>query len=336
MVFIQVILGGITRLTDSGLSITEWELIKGVIPPLTEADWQIAFDKYQNHAKQQYEALHADMTMSSFKWIYFWEWIHRMWARMMGFVFLIPLTFFAAKKWIDRPLAIQLVTMFSLAALEGLFGWIMVASGLNNDQRTWVSAYKLMIHLGIASALFGYIYWTICSLNRNSREIIMDNRCYKWACWIAVLFFIQILLGGLMAGMRAALLYPYYPAILHLDLFKSGLGGHVGLSEVINYERSIVMKTYIQLIHRGLALVLLILSIYIHRKVRHHVQIRRYFIWVMGGILTQYLLGILTIVYSRGGVPVNLGVIHQAVALLVFLLVLRFLYNMKYRAAKIG
>src|SRR6056297_3062438 len=104
MVLIQVLIGGITRLTDSGLSITEWELVEGIIPPLTESSWEEAFDLYNSAAKTQFDRLHADMTLSEFKWIYFWEWIHRFWARLMGFVFIIPLIYFAAKSLIDKKL----------------------------------------------------------------------------------------------------------------------------------------------------------------------------------------------------------------------------------------
>ena len=160
MVFMQVVIGGITRLTDSGLSITEWAVIQGTIPPLNEVEWVGAFDKYKIAAKKQYETIHAGMTLSEFKVIFFWEYFHRLWARTLGFVFLFPFLFFLLKKQIPNWLLKRLGITVGLAAVVATFGWIMVASGLNTDNRTWVSAYKLVGHLSLATILFAYLTWT--------------------------------------------------------------------------------------------------------------------------------------------------------------------------------
>ena len=146
MLFVQIIVGGITRLTGSGLSITKWEIITGTIPPLNAVQWDAAFDLYQ--ATPQYQKINQGMSLAEFKFIYFWEYIHRLWARAMGFVFLIPFIYFAIKGWIDRKLMKNLGIVVLLAALAASFGWIMVNSGLKD--RPWVNAYKLAVHLGIA------------------------------------------------------------------------------------------------------------------------------------------------------------------------------------------
>ena len=160
MVFVQIVVGGITRLTDSGLSITEWAVIQGTIPPLNEAEWTAAFEQYKTAAKKQFESLHANMSLSEFKIIFFWEYIHRLWARLMGLVFLFPFLYFLWKKYLPKWLVKRLGVVIALAALEALMGWIMVKSGLNEDTRTWVSAYKLVAHLSIATILLGYLFWT--------------------------------------------------------------------------------------------------------------------------------------------------------------------------------
>ena len=162
LVFVQVNIGGITRLTDSGLSITEWEVIKGTLPPLNDGAWDTAFEKYKKHATKNFESMHGgeDMSMSEFKVIYFWEWFHRFWARSIGFVFLFPFIFFVFKKWLPTWLIKRLGIVVLFAALSAVFGIIMVYSGFNDDTRTWVSAYKLLGHLSLACLTFGYLFWT--------------------------------------------------------------------------------------------------------------------------------------------------------------------------------
>ena len=147
MIFFQIIIGGITRLTGSGLSITKWEIETGAIPPLNHDQWQDEFELYKR--TPQYQKINQGMDLSRFKWIYFWEYLHRLWARSMGFVFLIPLVIFWLKGYLGvKGLKKDLLIVFLLAALVGMFGWIMVGSGL--VERPWVNAYKLSIHLGLA------------------------------------------------------------------------------------------------------------------------------------------------------------------------------------------
>lgn len=331
MVFFQVVIGGVTRLSDSGLSITEWKPIQGTIPPLNEAEWQVAFDKYKVAAKRQYESLHADMTLSEFKVIFFWEFAHRLWARIMGFVFLFPFLYFLWKKQLPRWLLQRLGIVIALAMLAAVFGWIMVASGLNNDNRTWVSAYKLVTHLGIATALFGYLYWT---WQRAVQPHTADShlpslRRLGW--WVAAVLFVQIAFGGLMAGMRAGLIHPHFPVFVEWDRFQQALAAApVGAEELIDYEPQQSVKAVIQLLHRGMAWVLSLLVILLFVKIRRQATSYRLQLGgklLMGMLVVQFLLGVLTIVNCIGRVPMAWGAIHQAGALVLLAFVLHVNYQ---------
>ena len=156
MVFMQVVFGGITRLTGSGLSITKWEIIIGTVPPLNAAQWEEAFDLYKE--TPQYQKINQGMEMKQFKFIYFWEFFHRLWARTMGFVFLFPFLYFLFTGKLSKVLIKDLEIVILLAVVVASIGWIMVASGLIN--RPWVNAYKLTMHLCLALLLFGYLLWT--------------------------------------------------------------------------------------------------------------------------------------------------------------------------------
>jgi heme a synthase len=156
MVFFQILLGGITRLTGSGLSITRWEIVTGTVPPLNATEWQEAFDLYKE--TPQYQQINAGMSLSQFKFIFFWEYLHRLWARTMGFVFLFPFIFFLWRRSLSKEILRRLLVVVILAAVAALFGWIMVASGLIN--RPWVNAYKLTVHLCLGISLFIFLGYT--------------------------------------------------------------------------------------------------------------------------------------------------------------------------------
>ena len=185
MVFVQILVGGVTRLTGSGLSITRWEIVTGTIPPLNEVQWEEAFDLYK--LTPQYQKINQGMEMSEFKYIFFWEYFHRLWARTMGFVFLIPFLFFLWKGSIRKETLRNLGVVVSLAAAAALFGWIMVASGLIN--RPWVNAYKLTFHLGLGISLFIYLFYTYLKERGFSSETIP----LKWKKKIRLLFILTII-----------------------------------------------------------------------------------------------------------------------------------------------
>ena len=157
MIIIQVLLGGITRLTGSGLSITEWQPIMGALPPLNDKDWNIAFEKYKEIA--QYKLLNSYFSLQDFKFIFFWEWLHRLWARLIGVVFLLPFIIFLFQKRFRKGMVKPLVILFLLGALQGLVGWIMVQSGLEDPDALYVSHYSLAIHFMLAMMLLCYVFW---------------------------------------------------------------------------------------------------------------------------------------------------------------------------------
>ncbi len=328
MVLIQVLIGGITRLTDSGLSITEWELIEGVVPPMSEEAWEEAFEEYKTAAKTQYERLHSDMSMSEFQWIYFWEWIHRFWARFMGFVFILPLIFFAAKSWIDRSLWGHLALIFFFAASAGIFGWFMVASGLNSDDRTWVNAYNLITHLFIAACTVSAIYWTILYVQTPRERIKSNLSLHRWIIALLVLLGVQFLWGGLMAGMRAGLLHPHWPFFVESDGFYAALNQNTLLSRAdwLDYEPAVAVKASVQMAHRIMAYVVALVSIFLSVKIyRFYYDDRLRSIALSIGffVLLQFTLGVITVVLSYGKIPVFWGVVHQFVAFLLLLAILK-------------
>lgn len=324
MVFFQVIIGGVTRLTDSGLSITEWAVIQGTLPPMDDAAWQEAFDQYKSAAKKQFEALHADMTLGEFKVIYFWEYGHRLWARLMGFVFLFPFLWFLWKKQLPGWLLRRLAVVIGLASLAAVFGWIMVDSGLNNDNRTWVSAYKLIIHLGIATTLFGYLFWTWLLAGP---KVPSDGHygALKRLGWIvAGVLFVQILFGGLMAGMRAGLVHPHFPVFVEGGRLWQALASPS--TDILDYEPNLFVKAVVQLLHRITAWLLAGAIFFFFVKMRREVVSPRL---KLGGNLlitalsVQFLLGVFTVINSVGRIPLFWGAVHQAGAL-VLLAVLLF------------
>lgn len=331
MVFFQVIIGGVTRLTDSGLSITEWAVIQGTLPPAGEAQWLEAFEAYKTAARKQYETLHADMTLGEFKVIYFWEYLHRLWARMMGVVFLIPFLFFWAKKWIPSWLMRLLGLVIFLAALAAIFGMVMVNSGLNKDTRTWVNAYNLIIHLLIATFLFGVLCWTWLLAHGRPPVHSRSSSIRSWGWGLAGLLVFQISLGGLMAGMRAGLIHPHFPFFIQGEAFMKALTMResAAIGNWIDYEPSLAVKAWVQMAHRGVAYVLSGLAIlFILKLKRWNVgpAISRASILLLAAISLQFLLGVLTILNSVGRIPLVYGVLHQGGALLLLASILYITY----------
>jgi cytochrome c oxidase assembly protein subunit 15 len=208
MIFLTLIVGGATRLTESGLSITEWKPVTGILPPLTEAQWRSEFEKYQQIP--QYRDIHSGMDLAAFKTIYWWEWSHRVLARGTGAVFLIPFLFFLWRGWIERHLLVRLWTIFGAGAALGAVGWWMVASGLS--ERSFVSQYRLGFHLTLACAIYAAILWTAQSLAPR-RIFEVPPRIRAVAVMLMLLVLLQIYLGALVAGLHAGLIYNTWPRI---------------------------------------------------------------------------------------------------------------------------
>jgi heme a synthase len=317
MIFFQVVIGGVTRLTGSGLSITKWEIVTGTLPPINSVQWEEAFDLYKD--TPQYKHINEGMSMSEFKFIYFWEYLHRLWARSMGFVFLIPFLFFLFTNQFSKKLFNQLVTVFLLAALVASFGWIMVASGL--IERPWVNAYKLTMHLSLAFILYGYLLWTTFGVYFQNIEVTNNRVLTKWGIVISLVLAFQIILGGIMSGMKAGLSYATWPdmngVFIPSLLFDSN---EWNVDNFINYDKNGFMPTLIQVLHRSTAYLLIIMGLwYFLKGIKSEIKPllkRGFYLWITM-LVIQISLGIITIINCTGSIPVSWGVLHQAGALLL-------------------
>lgn len=315
MIFVQIVIGGVTRLTGSGLSITKWEIVTGTFPPVSETEWQTEYEAYKN--TPQYQKINEGMDLQSFKFIYFWEYFHRLWARLMGFVFLIPFAWFVASGKIRGVLLRQSIVLFFLAALVASFGWIMVASGLID--RPWVNTYKLTAHLSLAIVTFLYlahIYFGQSKL--RSMQIGYSSGRMLWICF-GILGF-QIILGGILSGAKAALAYPSWPDMngyfippVMLDSSSWDLG------HFINYDTNDFFPAFIQFAHRMTAylaaFVLVFFSIKNFSKGDRNWRLGLTVMLIF--LCLQIVLGIFTLLGSIGQIPVFLGVAHQGVGILL-------------------
>lgn len=320
LIFFQVIIGGATRLTGSGLSITEWKPLVGAIPPLNEAQWNERFAEYQQIV--QFKHLNQDMSLSEFKQIFFWEYFHRLWARLMGFAFIIPFAFFIYKKWIDRALAKRLSLILIWGGIVGLYGWIMVKNGLTG---LYVPPIYLSLHLILALSLFAYIAWLATDLlydkNTASFNAPPTNGLKKLAQSIFVLVIVQLILGGIVSGMKAGLAYPTFPT-MNGEWIPSALYSLAPtLSGTLHYDPTDFWgRTFFQFIHRGVAYALVILIIiFVGKSFRLAPQnLARNAIGLLPiTVLLQATIGVITVINCVGEIPVNLGVLHQAGAMLL-------------------
>jgi cytochrome c oxidase assembly protein subunit 15 len=326
MVFIQILLGGITRLTGSGLSITEWSVIMGTLPPLNAADWQEAFAKYQQI--DQYKLVNSNMTMGEFKYIFFWEWFHRLWARTMGFVFLLPLLFFWAKGIVKTPQVPRYGVLLILGGMAGLMGWVMVASGLEEDM-VLVNPFKLMGHLLIACSIFMYLFRLILEDTLPKERSRFDQGMRRIITVFMVLVVVQIAFGGLVAGSKAALNCTTWP-LMNGSFIPEGLGFETPFKDHIAQN-----NITLQFVHRMMAYGLLMLGVWLYWKSRLTLAqpVFHYYRHAMIVVLTlQVVLGILTVINSKGAVPVGLGVVHQFVAFFLLNILVGLHYLVKYRA----
>lgn len=321
MLIIQIVLGGITRLTESGLSITEWNPITGALPPLNTAQWQAEFAKYKG--TDQFRYIHADFSLSDFKHIFFWEWFHRTWARLMGIVFLVGFFYFLIKKQFKKDMIIPFIILFLLGAVQGAIGWIMVESGLV-PQKMFVDHIKLATHFMTALVLLCYTFWFALSISVPSNMKIINKSLRKITSVLIVVLFFQLIYGAFMAGLHAATAAPTWPTIngkWFPDVMNNLSPG---------WKNFLDNKITIQFIHRGFAYSLLILVIIWWIKARK----------IIGSILflktkfiplflvsLQVVLGITTVVLSPyGNNLVWFGVAHQFVAILFLMSIIFMLY----------
>mgnify|MGYP003665946234 FL=1 len=294
LVFIMVVVGGITRLTESGLSITEWKPITGALPPLSEADWLSEFQKYQQIPEYQEISGPAGMTLADFKFIYFWEWVHRLLGRLIGMAFALPLLWFAAKRSIPSGYGVRLVALLALGGLQGTIGWWMVSSGLS--ERTDVSHFRLAVHLLTALFILGGLVWTALDLRQLARGNDRPARLTGLGLAVLVVLIVQLLFGAYTAGLNAGYVSSSWP--LMNDYFvPGGINWAAGFWSALNNDPYLIVVG-----------VLLILA----RKVRP--IDRRISIAIHIAFGSQILLGIATVMT---GVDIHLAVLHQAVGALV-------------------
>jgi len=326
----QVVLGGITRLTGSGLSITRWDVVTGVVPPLNAEEWFQAFELYKQ--TPQFHKINSSFTVSDFKFIYFWEYFHRLWVRALGFIFLIPFIFFVAKKRIDFYLIKRLALVVFLTILTASAGWIMVQSGLIN--RPWVNAYKLTLHFMLALLVVWAMVKTVANVYGFGDNII--GRKYSKIVPIVIgITFVQMIFAGLMSGMRAGLYYPSWPD-MNGEFIPSVLleSEHWSWENMINYDSYLFAPAFIQFTHRMLAYVLLIATIIMFFKLKNKIDIfsKRWLNLSLGLVLLQVVLGVLTVLNVNGKIPLFYGVSHQLVGLLYFMSLLFLYYNLQKKA----
>ncbi len=323
MVFMQFVIGAVTRLTGSGLSITKWEIVTGTLPPMNADAWQHEFDLYK--ATPQYEIINDGMEMGSifqvgtFKFIYFWEYFHRLWARGMAFVFAIPFFLFWRKGMLSKSLIKDLGIVILIAMGNALMGWIMVASGLID--RPWVNGYKLTMHLSLAFCLISYLLWTTFKVFKPSPKVIHNSMLKSLIRAFTIVLIIQIIFGGLMSGMKAGLQYPTFPDMTGKVIPSVVLdGSQWSVDNLVNYDTNGFTPALVQVVHRGSAYLLIIIGLWYFlrsRKVLSNSLFNKTnMLWItMLGL--QVLLGIFTVINCKGSIPVGLGVAHQAGALLL-------------------
>jgi cytochrome c oxidase assembly protein subunit 15 len=311
LIFLMVSLGGATRLTGSGLSITEWQLIIGSVPPLSDAAWQEAFVKYRQIP--QYELVNPGMSLDAFKLIYWWEWTHRFLGRLIGVAFLVPFLWFLAAGQLARPLAWRLACIFALICLQGFIGWYMVSSGLAD--RISVSQYRLALHMTLAVAIFGAVLWVAMSLGaRPRREHAAGPLAWRRAeaAGIAGLVLLQVAAGAFVAGLKAGSGWNTWP-LMDGALIPGGLGAMSPWWQNL-FENALT----VQFNHRLLAYAITIAAawhVWSLLRGRPDSAAKASGLTLGGVVLVQIALGIWTLLAH---VPIPLALLHQAGAVAAF------------------
>ena len=310
LLFIMVMVGGITRLTNSGLSMTDWHLVTDTFPPLSEEKWVNAFEEYKKFPEYQKINIHNDFTLSDYKFIYFWEWFHRFIGRIIGIVFIIPFIYFLIKKKLDKETIKKCIVLLGMGAFQGFLGWFMVKSGLIDNPD--VSHFRLALHLTFAFITFAYTLWV--ALDLMYPEI---NEIYKSLKTIArialVALIIQIIYGGFVAGLNAGLIHNHWP------LMSDGQFIHdsVFIEQPTLFKNLIEGKSGVQFVHRTFAYVVVALIAFLYyksRKINLNTTQSRSLKVLISFVFLQFILGVFTLLFH---VPMWLGLAHQLMAFLL-------------------
>jgi len=326
MIIVQILLGGITRLTGSGLSITEWNVVTGTLPPMNEQQWLTEFEKYRQ--TPQFNLLNFDFSLKDFKFIFFWEWFHRFWARLIGIVFAVPFIIFLIQRRFKPSMVKPMIILFLLGALQGTIGWIMVASGLTGDA-IYVKPAKLALHFVFALGLLCYTFWFAMELLVPKDKMVISASLKKITISIIIVLGIQLVYGAFMAGHKAATAAPTWPDINGYIFPPHMMESEEGLLNLIDN------KITIHFIHRGLAYILLIMVIWLTirlYKTQGSSLFRKTRWWPLLLVTLQVLLGIFSVVTSLKIIPNQWGIfewmaqLHQLVAMLLLLSLTWILY----------
>lgn len=310
LLFIMVMVGGITRLTNSGLSMTDWHLVTDTFPPTSEQAWNEAFEEYKKFPEYQKINIHNDFTLDDYKFIYFWEWFHRFIGRIIGVVFIIPFVYFLIKKKLDASTIKKCFILLFMGGFQGFLGWFMVKSGLIDNPD--VSHYRLALHLTFAFITFAYTLWVALDLiYPDKNDVILTLR--KLARIAMVVLIIQIIYGGFVAGLNAGLIHNHWPLMSEGKLIHET----VWIEQPTLFKNLTEGKSGVQFVHRTLAYVVVGLMILLY------VQSRKYTLTTLQSkgvktlvafVFIQFILGIFTLLFH---VPLWMGLAHQLMAFLL-------------------
>tara|TARA_R110000850_G_scaffold80947_1_gene173798 strand:+ start:85680 stop:86639 length:960 start_codon:yes stop_codon:yes gene_type:complete len=306
----MVMVGGITRLTNSGLSMTDWHLVTDTFPPLSDEKWVDAFEEYKKFPEYQKINIHNDFTLSDYKFIYFWEWFHRFIGRIIGIVFIIPFVYFLIKKKLDKATIKKCIILLIMGAFQGFLGWFMVRSGLIDNPD--VSHFRLALHLTFAFITFAYTLWVALDLMYPEKnEIYKSLKIIAQVALVALI--IQIIYGGFVAGLNAGLIHNHWP------LMSDGQFIHdsVFIEQPTLFKNLIEGKSGVQFVHRTFAYVVVALIAFLYyksRKINLNTTQCRSLKVLISFVFLQFILGVFTLLFH---VPMWLGLAHQLMAFLL-------------------
>ncbi|MEO8069166.1 MAG: COX15/CtaA family protein [Flavobacteriales bacterium] len=313
MIACMVVIGGITRLTGSGLSITEWKPIMGALPPMNEAEWNMAFEKYKTIP--EYTLVNQHLDLSGFKGIFFWEYLHRNWGRLMGIVFIVPFLLFWRRGLLKGWLMRRSIMILMGGGIVGALGWFMVVSGL--EENADVSHYRLAIHLCAAFIVFGIVLWTLLDIRRERRTLAPEGKVGRWVRWILVLLVLQIVWGAFTAGLDAGRIYNTWP-LMNGEFMPENVRAFGNWVTDFTHH-----KDGVQFVHRNLAYLVALGILLFCILPKHGSSLAKANMLMLIMVLVQFTLGVLTLVWQ---VPIVLGVLHQFGAVLLLSTVLNVLH----------
>lgn len=326
MVYAMILIGGMTRLTDSGLSITEWEPIKGALLPMGAEGWAAAFEKYKQTA--EYRLVNSGMSMAEFKYIYFWEWGHRLFGRLIGLVAVGGLVWFAAKRWMNGALARRLVLLVALGGLQGAIGWWMVASGIGETTRVDVAPYRLMTHFMLALVIIAYIGWLWLGLGKRAPVAAYKDAgsARLFAVGLLILILFQMAAGALVAGLDAGRTYTDWPLMAGELVPRHYINDGLGIRSLFEGREAT------QFNHRLLAYVLWIVALMAAWRFRAGPQGRSF--GVLAALVSaQAVWGVLTLMNAA---PLELALVHQGLGVIVTLMAVRLVWLNRHSVASVS